>query len=71
MPVFDRDKMFAWTFSLVAGSLIMIVFNLIFYGSSIATIILAASTAINTAFLATTYKNESIDALKRIFCRGD
>lgn len=63
------SNLFIFSFSLVAGSLIMLVLNLIFYGNSFATTILAASTAINCYFLMTTYKTETKEALKKIFWR--
>ncbi|MCA0757004.1 hypothetical protein KP806_18240 [Paenibacillus sp. N4] len=61
------STLFIITFSLVAGSLIMLVLNLIFYGNSYATAILAATTAINCYFLMTAYKVETKEALKKIF----
>ncbi|BFT74466.1 hypothetical protein [Paenibacillus sp. P36] len=63
----DRNTMFAWTFSLVVGSIIMLVLNVLFYGSNFATVFLAVSTAINAAFLSTTYRAETLKALKKLF----
>jgi hypothetical protein len=61
--------LFAFSFSLFIGSIIMLVLNLIFYGNSMATLILAASSSFNFATLSTAYKKETIAALKRIFWR--
>jgi hypothetical protein len=47
----------------------MIILNLIFYGNTLATGILAASTALNSAMLWTFHREETVDALKRIFWR--
>ncbi|NOU98784.1 hypothetical protein [Paenibacillus planticolens] len=63
----DRNKMFAWTFSLVVGSIIMLVLNVLFYGSNFATVFLASTTAINAAYLSTTYRVETIKTLKKLF----
>ncbi|GGA10509.1 hypothetical protein GCM10008018_64850 [Paenibacillus marchantiophytorum] len=65
--MFDPKVMFAWTFSLCAGTLIMIVLKLIFYGSSFVTLLLAATTAINCAFLMTTYREETLRTLSKLF----
>lgn len=65
--MFDRKTMFAWSLSLFVGSFVMIILNLAFYGNSIATAILVASTAINGAALSSTYKYELIELLKKIF----
>lgn len=61
------NNLFLISFSVAAGSIIMLILNLIFFGSSIATTILGASTALNCAVLATHYREESLETLKRIF----
>lgn len=60
---------FILSFSVAVGSIIMLILNLIFFGNSIATMILGASTALNCAVLASSYREESVEALKRLFGR--
>jgi hypothetical protein len=63
------NKLFIFAFSSAIGSIVMIILNLIFYGNTLATGILAASTALNCAMLWTFHREETVDALKRIFWR--
>ena len=65
--ILNRNILFAWTFSLTVGSILMVVLNLIFYGSRPVTIVLLMITAINAAFLMTTYRNDTIKIFKDIF----
>lgn len=60
---------FILSFSVAIGSLVMLILNIIFFGSSIATTILGASTALNCAVLSKFYREESVEALKRLFGR--
>lgn len=61
------NNLFILSFSVAIGSIAMLILNIILFGSSIATTILGASTMLNCAVLATYYREESAEALKRIF----
>ncbi|GGF76691.1 hypothetical protein GCM10010912_22250 [Paenibacillus albidus] len=61
------NNAFILSFSVAVGSIVMLILNLIFFGSSIATTILGASTALNCAVLSTFYREESLETLKRMF----
>lgn len=65
----EMNNLFILSFSVATGSIIMLVLNLIFFTNSFATTILGASTVLNCAVLATYYKEESLEALKRLFGR--
>lgn len=63
----DREKMAAWTLSLMVGSFLMIILNAVFEGRTIATVILVVATAVNAAHLTTTYREEMKVILSRMF----
>lgn len=65
----DRQTLFLFTFSLVVGSLVMIILNVIFYGSNFATMFLAASTAVNLAILLTTYWEDTKELMRKLFTK--
>lgn len=63
------NNTFILSFSVAVGSIIMLILNLLLFGNSLATMILGTSTALNCAVLATHYKQESVEVLKRLFGR--
>lgn len=63
------DTRFILSFSIAIGSIIMIILNLIFFGNGYATMFLGFTTALNLAVLASSYPDETKEALRRIFWR--